>query len=88
MIVKIDKSFERDTKKIKDKKILAKVADAIEQVQSSENNREIKNIKKLQGSDNYYRIRVGEYRIGIIIEGDTVEFIRFLPRKNVYDQFP
>ena len=58
MIVKIDKSFERDTKKIKDKKILAKVADAIEQVQSSENNREIKNIKKLQGSDNYYRIRV------------------------------
>ena len=48
MIVKIDKSFERDTKKIKDKKILAKVADAIEQVQSSENNREIKNIKKLQ----------------------------------------
>lgn len=88
MIVKIDKSFKRDTKKIKDKKILAKVADAIEQVQSSENNREIKNIKKLQGSDNYYRIRVGEYRIGIIIEGDTVEFIRFLPRKNVYDQFP
>ncbi len=88
MIVKIDKAFERDTKKIKDKKILAKVADAIEQVQSSGNYRDIKNIKKLKGTENCHRIRVGEYRIGIIMEGDTVEFIRFLPRKNVYDQFP
>ncbi|GHB57895.1 type II toxin-antitoxin system RelE family toxin [Persicitalea jodogahamensis] len=88
MKVKIDKSFEKDTKKVKDKKLLAKVADVIEQVQSSENNRGIKNLKKLKGSHNCYRIRVGEYRIGIIIEGEMVEFIRFLPRKNVYDQFP
>ena len=61
MIVKIDKAFERDTKKIKDKKILAKVADAIEQVQSSGNYRDIKNIKKLKGTENCPRIRATGY---------------------------
>lgn len=88
MIVKIDKSFEKDTRRVKDRKLLAKVADAIEQEQSSENNRDIKNLKKLKGAHNCYRIRVGEYRIGVMIEGETVEFIMFLPRKDVYEQFP
>ena len=32
MNVRIDKSFERDTKKIKDKVLLAKIANTIEQV--------------------------------------------------------
>ena len=32
MNVRIDKSFEKDIKKIKDKKLLAKIANTIEQV--------------------------------------------------------
>ncbi|WP_262708145.1 hypothetical protein [Botryobacter ruber] len=36
MIVRIDKSFERDVRKIKDKKILEKLADAIEHVQAND----------------------------------------------------
>ncbi|WP_373513921.1 type II toxin-antitoxin system RelE/ParE family toxin [Persicitalea sp.] len=57
-------------------------------MQSAKTPSDIKNLKKLKGAHNCYRIRVGEYRIGVIIEGHTVEIIRFLSRKNVYDQFP
>lgn len=88
MNVRIDKSFERDTKKIKDKNLLAKIADTIEQVQASSSREEIKNIKKLKGLHSYYRIRIGDYRVGLSIEENQVDFIRFLPRKDIYKYFP
>ncbi|MGB3205075.1 MAG: type II toxin-antitoxin system RelE/ParE family toxin [Crinalium sp.] len=49
---------------------------------------EITNIKKLQGYDNAYRIRVGDYRIGIILDDETVIFQRVLHRKEIYRYFP
>ena len=88
MTVRIDKSFEKDIKKIKDKVLLAKIADTIEQVQASTSQEKINNIKKLKGFRSYYRIRIGDYRIGLAIEETTVDFIRFLPRKDVYKYFP
>lgn len=88
MNVRIDKSFEKDVKKIKDKKVLTRIANVIEQVQTAINTDEIKNIKKLRGSNSYFRIRIGSYRIDISVEGDKVDFIRFLPRKDIYKYFP
>jgi len=37
---------------------------------------------------NRYRIRVGNYRIGIEIQGDKVEIMRVLNRKEFYRYFP
>ena len=34
-----------------------------------------------------YRMRVGDYRIGIAVEEDEVEFVRFLHRHDVYRYF-
>jgi mRNA interferase RelE/StbE len=46
------------------------------------------NCKKLKGSTNAYRIRLGEYRIGFVFEDDHIDFVRFLHRSKVYDVFP
>jgi mRNA interferase RelE/StbE len=40
------------------------------------------------GSANFYRVRIGDYRMGVIGEGDTVEFVRCLPRRDLYRYFP
>lgn len=88
MIVKIDKIFEKDTDKIKDKRILFKIVDVIEKVRNADDIISIKNIKKLKGSNKFYRIRIGDFRIGIIIDNDIVEFIRCLHRKDIYKYFP
>lgn len=88
MIVKIDKSFEKDTNKIKDKYILNKIADSIEVVQKSDKISKISGLKKLKGFENTFRIRVRDYRLGIYVKGDTVEFIRCLHRKDIYKYFP
>jgi mRNA interferase RelE/StbE len=48
----------------------------------------VKNVKNLQGYENAYRIKVGDYRIGVIFGGKTVTFCRVLHRKEIYRYFP
>ena len=49
---------------------------------------EIPHLKKMEGFINYYRIKQGDYRIGIKVEGNLVVFQRVLHRKEVYRFFP
>ena len=88
MNIKIDISFQKDIKKINDKKILTEVKAIIETIKDDENLTEIKNLKKTVSVKRFYRIRLRHYRIGLIISDDTVFFIRFLHRKDIYKYFP
>lgn len=88
MIVRIDKSFEKDTDKIKDKNLLYGIADCIDLLVKADNIKSIKSIKKLKGANSFYRIRLGDYRIGLEIKNETIELIRFLHRKEIYKFFP
>ncbi|MFM2290983.1 MAG: hypothetical protein RIS29_796 [Bacteroidota bacterium] len=84
----VDKSFEKDIKKISDKKILNAIADCIEDIQERKKLSDIPNCKKLAGSKNCFRIRIGDYRLGFVFENNTIELIRFLHRSKMYDFFP
>ena len=88
MIVRIEKSFEKDLKKIRDKSLERKVALCIEDIADAINISAIKNIKDLKGSDIHFRIRIGDYRIGVIADKKEVHFIRILHRKEIYRFFP
>jgi mRNA-degrading endonuclease RelE of RelBE toxin-antitoxin system len=48
----------------------------------------IANLKKLKGHLTAYRIRSGDYRIGIFIENKVVIFACFAHRKDIYNEFP
>ncbi|WP_365674315.1 type II toxin-antitoxin system RelE/ParE family toxin [Okeania sp. SIO3I5] len=56
----------------------------IEQVEKAENLTEIRNIKKFKGEAEYYRIRVGDYRLGIKVNDGVVFLVRILHRKEIY----
>ena len=89
MIVKVEKSFARDVNKIRDKKILQKIRNLISIVENSKSVYEIPHIKKIKGYNSFYRIKVGEYRLGLEeIPGQIISFIRFLHRKEIYRYFP
>lgn len=45
-------------------------------------------LEKLKGYQHYYKIRIGDYRIGIKIENDIISFERVLHRKEIYKKFP
>ena len=45
-------------------------------------------VKKLSASDNAYRLRIGDYRIGFFWDGSTITFARVLHRREIYRFFP
>ena len=87
MNVIADKSFKRDIEKLDaaTKKQVTKLV--IQLIQTTFIN-EIPNSKKIKGFKNAFRIRLGNFRIGFRIEGETVILIRILHRKDIYRYFP
>ena len=59
----------------------------IEECKAAESLTKLKNVKKLQGYDTFYRIRIGEYRVGLEVLNDELIFTRLLHRKDVYKYF-
>ncbi|MEM7594816.1 MAG: hypothetical protein AAF383_25510 [Cyanobacteria bacterium P01_A01_bin.83] len=59
-------------------------------MESVDNLSQIPNLKKLKGQKNkvYYRSRIGNYHVGLIIKQNIVIFVRFLNRKEIYRYFP
>jgi mRNA interferase RelE/StbE len=86
--VEFRESFAKDLKGVKDKGLLDRVKELIEAVEKADSLAEISNLKKLKGGGNYFRLRVGDYRVGLTLENDTVIFVRFLNRKDIYKSFP
>ena len=88
--MKIDfkKSFLKELKKLKNKNLQNAIYDAIVQVESAKTISQIKNLKKLSGYEFHYRIRVGDYRIGVKLENEVVHFVVFEHRKDIYKGFP
>ncbi|MCZ2223100.1 MAG: type II toxin-antitoxin system RelE/ParE family toxin [Chitinophagales bacterium] len=88
MIVVVTKQFEKDVQKELNKTLQLQLADIIEGLQNANNLQEILNIKKLKGYKTAYRIRMGEYRIGFILEENIIKLSRVLNRKEIYRFFP
>jgi mRNA interferase RelE/StbE len=82
------RSFAKDLKKIRSKRVRQEIAAVLESLEQSNTLYDIPHVKRLSSDGPYYRIRIGEYRMGIAIEGDTVSIVRFLHRREIYRYFP
>jgi mRNA interferase RelE/StbE len=88
MQIELTRKFQKQVENCKDKHIRSKVLDIIQVVIASESLNEFVNLKKLTGFKNKYRIRIGNYRIGIVLEDKTVIFAAFDHRSDIYKYFP
>ena len=88
MNVAYEAAFLRDLKRVRSKRLRRQVSQAIDNVKLAADIRDISSLKKLGGYETFYRIRIGDYRIGVEIVGDTVIFVRCLHRKDIYRYFP
>jgi len=50
--------------------------------------KDIANVKAMKGYPHRYRIRIGNYRVGVEVHGDAVEVMRVLHRREFYRYFP
>jgi mRNA interferase RelE/StbE len=82
-------SFLKDLKNLKGTPVYEKVYEltfmTLLEIPTSQ---DIPNLKALKGSVDRYRIRVGDYRIGVEISKTYIELIRVLHRKEFYRYFP
>jgi len=86
--VSFEASFARDLKRLKDKELLERVKQIVEEVKAAAGLSDIKNLSKMRGYATFYRIRLGDYRIGIEAFENEVIFVRILHRKDIYRYFP
>ena len=88
MKVEVRKSFEKDISKIADSKLAHQLYLLVELLEQCKSLTEIQHLKKMQGNGGYYRIRMGNYRLGLKVEKDTILLLRFMHRKDIYNYFP
>jgi mRNA interferase RelE/StbE len=87
MITIANEKFWKSVRKLKNPQVSENVLNVIENVEMAQTWQDIKELKRLKGAK-AYRIRIGYYRIGVLIEDDTVEFISVGHRKEFYQTFP
>ena len=88
MKVEFRRTFEKDLKKINEKSLLVKIKSAITSVEEASSLDDVANLKKLKGDEGYFRIRIGDYRLGLFLDGETILFIRVIHRREFYRYFP
>ena len=82
----IDRSFERDTKKLPPE-VQRQLKELLAVITKANSIKEL-SLVKLQGGDNAFRLRMGNYRIGMYLENDSLVLSRVLDRKEIYRHFP
>ena len=82
------KAITKDVSKIKDKNLIARIESVLEAIKSATHIENLKSLKKMSGHPTAYRIRIGDYRLGLYYEGETVILARFLKRSDIYKVFP
>ena len=88
MEIRFRSSFNRELRRIRDPNLRRRVERAIEDVKTAPTVSEIPGIRRLSASGNLYRIRVGDYRIGVEVEDNVVILVRFGHRREIYRSFP
>ncbi|SOU85665.1 type II toxin-antitoxin system RelE family toxin [Tenacibaculum dicentrarchi] len=92
-------SLKKDLKKIKDKKLLKNLSAVFIKLEDVDDLLKISSVKKLSGHPDAYRIRIGDYRLGIyynenklsiarFTEVNEVSIARFVKRNDIYKVFP
>lgn len=88
MRVQFKRSFLKDVEGLRNSTLRKRVRAAIKQVEEAAALEDVDNLKKLRGGDRYYRIRVGDYRLGLLLQEDSIIFVRCLHRKDIYRHIP
>jgi mRNA interferase RelE/StbE len=89
MTIEFDRSFLKSLRKLKDSHEREKLELLLPSIEKADSLSKISGIKKIVGHQQYYRIRLGDYRLGLEkISSDTVRLIVIAHRKDIYDVFP
>ena len=92
MKIVVKPSFMKDLERVRNKEIKFLLNEKLNQIEKAATTSNITGLKLLRGFKTHYRIKVdsetSKYRIGAIIRKEKIWLVRFLPRKEIYLDFP
>ena len=88
MTVEFRASFEKDVQAITDARLLGRIEKTIAILEAASSLVDLPQLKRLQGYSTFYRIRIGDYRLGLNAEADRITCVRCLHRREIYRYFP
>ncbi len=88
MKVSFKKAFFKDLKKAP-KRVRFEIIKLAELFSETKKMKDLEiDIKKLQGYENYFRVRIGVWRVGLKIDKNQCVFCRIKHRREIYRLFP
>ena len=82
-------SFARDLRRIRNQDLRDTVERTIGELEAASTIRDVPNVTRINSASGlYYRIRIGDYRLGIAVNGNLAILVRFLHRRDIYRYFP
>ena len=88
MNVEHSPGLSRDLRQTRSVQLRRRIARKIEELEAVSNITEVTNVVRMMGWEHHYRIRIGDYRLGVSVEGDVVTLLRFAHRSEIYRYFP
>ena len=81
-------SFDRDLKKIRNHDLLRRVEYKIAELKAAGSLSEVSGIEKIRSRENYYRVRIGDYRLYLTREGGVAVLRGIDHRSRAYRSLP
>ncbi|RLD57180.1 MAG: type II toxin-antitoxin system RelE/ParE family toxin [Bacteroidetes bacterium] len=89
MDIVFDKSFSKSLDKIKSNPLKSKIEQIIIEMEGADSIKDIRKLKKMTGHKLFFRIRIGDYRLGLELENNNIlRLIVIAHRKDIYKIFP
>lgn len=89
MIVTYHSKFKKDLQNLKDNTLKTALLNKIKELKEIASLEQISNLRKLSGHPDAYRLRIGNYRLGLFLEDKhTLRLQRFVKRNDISKLFP
>ncbi len=89
MIVRFDRSFIKSLDKLHDKQVKERLKTLIISMENAVSIADLNSLKQMKGHSRFYRIRIGDYRVGFELTGSNeILLILVAHRKDIYKRFP
>ncbi len=88
MTVEPSRQFSRDVRRLGSSQIRRRLDRTIQELIEVADITEVSGVRRLLAEGQHYRIRIGDYRLGITMDGEIAVLRRFLPRGEIYRYFP
>lgn len=88
MKAEVIRSFEKDARSIKDKNLKIRLDAVLAEIENAQGIADLTGVVAMIGHPGYYRLRIGDYRLGFQMRGDVMILCRILHRREIYRRFP